>query len=244
MGLCASSDLSPEEQQRRKAEKERSKALESTLTQEHSADQAVNKLLLLGAGESGKSTLFKQMIQIYGKGYPDHERKTFIPIIYNNIITTMKTLCAQSATYAPIQDPQLLGIKNYIENELKGDEDIEENLAANIQALWLSPEIQETYKNRAHYHLTDSAAYFNDRIIEVGADHYLPSEQDVLRSRVRTTGIVENEFEIDGNQFKMFDVRQQNITHNTSDCVVSVVWGGSSGSTSNDATVVLTVHFV
>jgi len=94
-------------------------------------------------------------VQIYGKGYPESERKTFIPIIYNNIITTMKTLCAQSNTYAPIQDPQLLGIKNYIENELKGDEDIEENLAANIQALWLSPEIQETYKNRAHYHLTD-----------------------------------------------------------------------------------------
>ena len=149
------------------------------------------------------------MIQIYGKGYPESERKTFIPIIYNNIITTMKTLCAQSNTYSPIQDPQLLGIKNYIENELKGDEDIEENLAANIQALWLSPEIQETYKNRAHYHLTDSAAYFNDRIVEVGADNYLPSEQDVLRSRVRTTGIVENEFEIDGNQFKMFDVGGQ-----------------------------------
>jgi guanine nucleotide-binding protein G(o) subunit alpha len=210
MGLCASSEnLSAEEQQRRKAEKERSKALESSLTQDHSSDQAINKLLLLGAGESGKSTLFKQMIQIYGKGYPESERKTFIPIIYNNIITTMKTLCAQSATYAPIQDPQLLGIKNYIENELKGDEDIEENLAANIQALWLSPEIQETYKNRAHYHLTDSAAYFNDRIIEVGADNYLPTEQDVLRSRVRTTGIVENEFEIDGNQFKMFDVGGQ-----------------------------------
>jgi len=54
-----------------------------------------------------------------------------------------------------------------------------------------------------------SAAYFNDRIIEVGADGYLPTEQDVLRSRVRTTGIVENEFEIDGNLFKMFDVRNQ-----------------------------------
>jgi GTPase SAR1 family protein len=210
MGLCGSSEnLSPEEQNRRKLEKDRSKQLENTLTQDHSQDQAINKLLLLGAGESGKSTLFKQMIQIYGKGYPESERKTFIPIIYNNIITTMKTLCAQSNTYAPITDPQLLGIKNYIENELKGDEDINENLAMNIQALWLSAEIAETYKNRAHYHLTDSAAYFNERIVEIGMDNYIPSEQDVLRSRVRTTGIVENEFEIDGNQFKMFDVGGQ-----------------------------------
>jgi guanine nucleotide-binding protein G(i) subunit alpha len=38
---------------------------------------------------------------------------------------------------------------------------------------------------------------------------YIPSEQDVLRTRVRTTGIVENDFVIDGNQFKMFDVGGQ-----------------------------------
>jgi len=56
MGLCASSEhVSAEEQQRRKAEKDRSKALESTLTQAHSSDQATNKLLLLGAGESGQA---------------------------------------------------------------------------------------------------------------------------------------------------------------------------------------------
>jgi len=44
---------------------------------------------------------------------------------------------------------------------------------------------------------------------EVAADDYIPSEQDVLRSRVRTTGIVENSFNIDGNQFRMFDVGGQ-----------------------------------
>uniref|UniRef100_A0A0A9Z878 Guanine nucleotide-binding protein G(O) subunit alpha n=1 Tax=Lygus hesperus TaxID=30085 RepID=A0A0A9Z878_LYGHE len=38
---------------------------------------------------------------------------------------------------------------------------------------------------------------------------YIPTEQDVLRSRVRTTGIVENEFTIESNSFKMFDVGGQ-----------------------------------
>lgn len=57
MGLCASSEnVTPEEAQRRKLERDRSKALENTLTQDHSTDQAINKLLLLGAGESGQST--------------------------------------------------------------------------------------------------------------------------------------------------------------------------------------------
>jgi len=47
------------------------------------------------------------------------------------------------------------------------------------------------------------------KIKEVSLPDYLPTQQDVLRSRVRTTGIVENEFEIDNNKFKMFDVGGQ-----------------------------------
>lgn len=53
----------------------------------------------MGAGESGKSTLFKQMLTIYKKELrTDEERKPFAPIIYNNIITSMKTLCQMSET--------------------------------------------------------------------------------------------------------------------------------------------------
>ena len=103
MGVCSSSpSMSPEESARRKVDKEKSKALEAQMSADHTTDQAVNKLLLLGAGESGKSTLFKQMITIYGKGYPESERKTFIPIIFNNVITSMKTLCQQSDHFSPI----------------------------------------------------------------------------------------------------------------------------------------------
>ena len=54
MGACGSSEnLSPEEAQRRKLEKDRSKQLEAQMSTDHSIDQQINKLLLLGAGESG-----------------------------------------------------------------------------------------------------------------------------------------------------------------------------------------------
>jgi hypothetical protein len=59
MGVCGSNNnLTPEEQSRRKLEKDRSKQLEAQMSNDHSVDQQVNKLLLLGAGESGKLTLF------------------------------------------------------------------------------------------------------------------------------------------------------------------------------------------
>ena len=49
-------------------------------------------MLLLGAGESGKSTIFKQMKIINKDGYSETERKTFVGIVHSNTISSMKTL--------------------------------------------------------------------------------------------------------------------------------------------------------
>jgi GTPase SAR1 family protein len=94
-------------------------------------------------------------------------------------------------------------------DELKGDEAIDGELGNVIANLWKDDSIQNAYTNRSQFQLTDSAKYFFERIKDVAAQNYLPTQQDVLRSRVRTTGIVENDFEIDGNKFKMFDVGGQ-----------------------------------
>jgi len=180
--------------------------LERAAQDDHVADQQINKLLLLGAGESGKSTLFKQMITIYGTGFPDHERKTFEPIIYNNIITSMQTLVAAAPQHGgPVKCKDSL---EFI-RDLPQDAPINSSNVGHFKALWKDAGIQKAFENRAKFQLTDSAQYFFEKLDQVAAEGYLPTEQDVLRSRVRTTGIVENNFEIDGNQFKMFDVGGQ-----------------------------------
>jgi len=209
MGICGSSeDQSPEALERKRKELARTRELEKQLTTDQQQDKAINKLLLLGAGESGKSTLFKQMITIYGKGFPDHERATYVPIIANNIVTSMKTLCRYSHQYGPV-GANLTKQRDWVENDLKNDEDLTPEVGAVISALWNDPGIRKTYDKRASYQLTDSADYFFNRLKDVCQENYLPTQQDVLRSRVRTTGIVENEFEIENNKFKMFDVGGQ-----------------------------------
>lgn len=51
------------------------------------------KLLLLGAGESGKSTIFKQMRILHGSPPTEDDQKMYGVIVRSNIITAVKKLC-------------------------------------------------------------------------------------------------------------------------------------------------------
>ena len=52
-------------------------------------------LILKGPGESGKSTIFKQMKILGAGGYNDEELKSFKPIIASNCITQIQVLISQ-----------------------------------------------------------------------------------------------------------------------------------------------------
>jgi len=193
------------EQAERDQAKGKSKEVDKNIANSQSTDQQINKLLLLGAGGSGKSTLFKQMITIYGKGFGLQDRKNYTKIIYNNMIVSMKTLIEQSANYGEVA---CVDAKKVIE-DAKEEDNVDTTIGAAMQKLWADAGIMATYDKRSKFQLNDSTEYFMQRVAEVMQDGYVPDEQDVLRSRVPTTGIVENSFEIDGNQFKMFDVGGQ-----------------------------------
>jgi len=207
MGLCHSSGEDTEKTTQEKLEKVVSKEQDKKLKDDQAIDQEINKLLLLGAGESGKSTLFKQMNTIYGPGFPEEDRKNYEYIIYNNIIYSMQALivASQSPVGGAVQcQESMLFVKN-----LGQDLAVDAKNVQHFKNLWNDPGIQQTFENRAKFQLNDSAKYFFDRLDAIATPGYIPTEQDVLRSRVRTLGIVENAFEIDGNKFKMFNVGGQ-----------------------------------
>ena len=69
--------------------------------------------------------------------------------------------------------------------------------------------VQKAYARRNEYQLLDSADYYFSHIERISSPEYIPTEQDVLRCRVKTTGIVESEFDFGGFHFRMFDVGGQ-----------------------------------
>jgi hypothetical protein len=69
-----------------------SRELDKIMSQAYVLESDKIKLLLLGAGESGKSTIFKQMRVLFGAPLTDEEKNQITPVVYSNTISSMKAL--------------------------------------------------------------------------------------------------------------------------------------------------------
>jgi len=78
-----------------------------------------------------------------------------------------------------------------------------------LKSVWNSPIIQQTYERQSEYQLGDSTKYFMENIERIKNSNYLPTDQDILRSRVKTTSIIERQFIYGPLRFRMFDVGGQ-----------------------------------
>jgi GTPase SAR1 family protein len=210
MGLCASVEGLNEQEKRQYAiDKSVTRQLDRVQQKDAQRDKIVKKLLLLGAGESGKSTLFKQMTSIYGNGFPEEERKSFTHVVYTNTVLCMKWLCEASSKHGG----GVIECKDAMQYVLELEDDdtvkIDASNVHHFKALWADKTIRIAYENRNKFQLPDSALYYFERLDAIAAPGYIPTEQDILRTRVKTSGIVVNNFLVEGNEFKMIDVGGQ-----------------------------------
>jgi len=94
---------------------------------------------------------------------------------------------------------------------IRGDRDVNDEVADNIEILWRENAIQDIWENRAKLKIdfADSTAYFFDQVKRIANREYVPSDQDILLVRHRTTGVIEQKFGIRGTSFHIFDVGGQ-----------------------------------
>ncbi|XP_033973809.1 guanine nucleotide-binding protein G(q) subunit alpha [Trematomus bernacchii] len=169
------------------------------------------KLLLLGTGESGKSTFIKQMRIIHGTGYSDEDKRSFTKLVYQNIFTSMQSMIRASETLkVPYKYELNKGHANLVkEVDVEKISMFENPYIDAIKSLWNDPGIQECYDRRREYQLSDSTKYYLNALDRISLPAYLPTQQDVLRVRVPTTGIIEYPFDLQSVIFRMVDVGGQ-----------------------------------
>ncbi|XP_076880034.1 guanine nucleotide binding protein (G protein), alpha activating activity polypeptide O, b [Brachyhypopomus gauderio] len=192
---------------------DRSKAIEKNLKEDGIHEAKVVKLLLLGGGESGKSTIVKQMKIIHEDGFSGDDVKQFKPVIYSNtlqslaaILHAMETLGIEYANKDRAADGKLI---SDVVNRMEDTEPYSPELLAAMKRVWTDSGTQACFGRSREYQLNDSAQYYLDSLERIGAPDFLPTEQDILRSRVKTTGIVETHFTFKNLNFRLFDVGGQ-----------------------------------
>jgi len=202
MGSCSSVEQTDE------LEHQESSKLDKALEKRNDLDKKVVKLLLLGTGESGKSTIFKQMQILYlQESFTDIEKRTFRQVLRRNLVESMQALVLGMERFGvQFQNAHSAVAAKAVMNVDPGEvEVLSEEIVRNIQALWISePSIRTVYNNRSKIQLLDSAQYLFENAVKLGRHDFVPSPDDILRARLRTTGIVEKTFAINGLDFKIF----------------------------------------
>ena len=189
-----------------------SNKIDEGLNQDREDAKKEIKLLLLGAGESGKSTIVKQMRIIHDDGYSPGECKQYRSVVYSNtiqslfaILQAMKRLKIEFSNQSRLNDVKMLC-------EITGnssEREITYELGVIMARLWYDEGVQSCFARSREYQLNDSAGYYLNELSRISDPHYIPTEQDVLKTRVRTTGIIQTQFIYKSLLFKMFDVGGQ-----------------------------------
>lgn len=286
-------------------------AIEQELYLEKQREKNEMKLLLLGAGESGKSTVLKQLKLLHQGGFTHRERRQYSQVIWADAIESMKILIIQARKLnikldcdnpnqnealfkaktillntktLQLIDANLAGGSNFLNdyvlkyseryetkrriqstgkvqsfdmNPTSNDIDttnlkeindtlnnsnesgsnlfIEKNtsssssktndkssaakeqisytndeIAQAITTLWKEDKgIRQCFHRSNEFQLESSAAYYFDNINKFATKDYICSDMDILKGRIKTTGITENEFNIGSTKFKVLDAGGQ-----------------------------------
>ncbi|KAG5366854.1 Guanine nucleotide-binding protein alpha-1 subunit [Yarrowia sp. B02] len=224
-------------------------------------NRRATKLLLLGTGESGKSTILKQMKLIHGQGFSQQERSLYAQVMWEQAYAQMMEIVHQArflgialdcddpdsalnshmtllteagsnknATAMPDWDALFEDMKSqrmfaeeeqmpmfYTDSQPQfADNDFSVELAERpriadaIAGLWTHDAgIKRCFARSNEYQLEDAASYYFEKVRKLADPDYLATDEDVIRGRIKTTGISENPFSVGGQELTIIDVGGQ-----------------------------------
>ncbi|XDV22322.1 hypothetical protein PO909_027232 [Leuciscus waleckii] len=211
----------------------KNKEINLILAEQRKSEHRELKLLLLGTRESGKTTFTKQMRIMHGKGFSIDERRSYSKLVFQNIFQAMSSMTkAMNTLKIPYSNPQnevtkrlsafLLSLEIYegtiilvIYAQWFQDQDIHQithlqrNYVAAIRHLWVDQGFKVCYEWRREYQLLDSTKYFIEHLDRITAEDFIPTNQDILRVRFPTNGIIEERVIIEKITLRIVEVNQR-----------------------------------
>ncbi|KAI9316562.1 guanine nucleotide binding protein, alpha inhibiting 3, isoform CRA_a [Obelidium mucronatum] len=200
----------------------RSKEIDRQIADERGPKEI--KILLLGTAETGKSTVLKQLRIIHGGGFTDDDVQLFRSAVRKNIFDTVKILMdAMEALQIPYGfdtkelDPKKFSAKSTEAwrlwklkeaGALNYKEPLPKDLLEAIKLIWNDPGVQYCFSRSNEFQIVD-LSYFMQDVDKFNSSEHTPTNQDILSSRIMTSGVSETKVTIKGIVFKVFDVGGQ-----------------------------------
>ncbi|CAL2044568.1 unnamed protein product [Caenorhabditis brenneri] len=215
MGALCSSETYMLDKETYKKQVEHNKMIEHDLEKDRKLK--ILKLLILGPGESGKSTTIKQIKIIHDEGYNTEEKMIRKHGIYMNILEGIEEIHLavgrENKSYKnPLSFDHINEVRMFTENFKKAD-DAEKALGAEvinaIQKYVKDETVSMMLREKTVYNIDDSTIYFLDNFSRIIEKDYLPTEEDILKSRVPTSGVIQYKIMLKNFNFKIFDVGGQ-----------------------------------
>lgn len=182
-----------EEEKAAQAGKAQGQSVELTMLTQQIEGLFKFKILLLGAGESGKSTIVKQLKYIHKLGVDAKEKAQVAQGLHQNVMECMKALIVQAREF---KDPPLTAEDETTAAEIErwsDQEPIGPELGAKVGALFEGAAIQAAFARRNEFWLLDSFPYYMENLARFCEEDFAQKikEEDIVMARIRTTGIVQ-----------------------------------------------------
>jgi GTPase SAR1 family protein len=168
-------------------------------------------LLLCGSGESGKTTYLRQLkLQFLPGGITPEDRQLLRSTIRGNLVETMQELLKWAEQHEMALSDDILETAELVtETNAFSDDELSPALIEALEVLWNEEVVQTAFQHRDETVIPDNMDYFFDSLDRVCCDNYTPTDEDILRARVRSMGIENVTFHIQGTPIRMYDVGGQ-----------------------------------
>ena len=118
-------------------------------------------LCCLGAGESGKSTIVKQMKIIHESGFTSEDFKQYRPVVYSNtiqsLVAILRAMPNLNITFSNNEREGDAKMVMDVVSRMEDTEPFSEELLAGMKRLWVDSGVQECFSRSNEYQLNDSA---------------------------------------------------------------------------------------
>ena len=145
----------------------------------------------------------------WAEHYAQDSRESYKGVIFSNATMSMRKILEVMKSLEIVL--QSADNESHVETIFKQPHHIQEEtlppgVGLAIKTLWAGAGIQYAYSRRWEYDLCCSCSYYCDSIERIAEQDYVPTDEDILKARERTTGIVEFTFETrSGLIWRVFD---------------------------------------